>query len=216
GGQSERARPRRTALLDVLHNPTFSGAYCDGRRPIVPRRKRPGCPGSGRTRVAAADCLVLLRDRCPAYISWDRYQANQRQIEANRARAASRGAIREGAALLGGLLVCGRCGYRMSAHYDGPDQRLHYLCGQRQVDYGGSLCQGLEGRGLDALVAQQVLEILEPAALELSLAAAGDIEAVRERLHRHWQQQRGRAGYEAERGARQDRAGQPEHALGAP
>jgi hypothetical protein len=31
--------------------------------------------------------LVLLRDRCPAYIAWDRYQANQRQIEANRARA---------------------------------------------------------------------------------------------------------------------------------
>jgi hypothetical protein len=212
-GQLEWRQPSRTTLLNLLHHPTYAGAYCYGRRPIDPRRKRPGCPGSGRTRVAAEDCLVLLRDRCPAYISWDRYQANQRQIEANRARAQSRGAIREGAALLGGLLVCGRCGYRMSAHYDGPDKRLHYLCEQRQVDYGGSLCQGLAGRGLDALVAQQVLEVLEPAALELSLAAAGDIEAERARLHRHWQQQLERAGYEAERAARQYHAVEPENRL---
>jgi DNA invertase Pin-like site-specific DNA recombinase len=212
-GQLEWRRPSRTTLLNLLHHPTYAGAYCYGRRPIDPRRKRPGCPGSGRTRVAAEDCLVLLRDRCPAYISWDRYQANQRQVEANRARAESRGAIREGAALLGGLLVCGRCGYRMSAHYDGPDKRPHYLCEQRQVDYGGSLCQGLAGRGLDALVAQQVLEVLEPAALELSLAAAVDIEAERERLHRHWQQQLERAGYEAERAARQYHAVEPENRL---
>jgi hypothetical protein len=101
----------------------------------------------------------------------------------------------------------------MSAHYDGPDKRLHYLCEQRQVDYGGSLCQGLAGRGLDALVAQQVLEVLEPATLELSLAAAVDIEAERERLHRHWQQQLERAGYEAERAARQYHAVEPENRL---
>jgi hypothetical protein len=124
-GQLQWRRPSRTTLLNLLHHPTCAGAYCYGHRPIDPRRKRPGCPGSWWTRVAAADCLVLLRDRCPAYISWDRYQANQRQIEANRARAASRGTIRQGTALLGGLLVYGRCGYRMSAHYDGPDKRLH-------------------------------------------------------------------------------------------
>jgi DNA invertase Pin-like site-specific DNA recombinase len=212
-GQLEWRRPSRTTLLNLLHHPTYAGAYCYGRRPIDPRRKRPGCPGSGRTRVAAEDCLVLLRDRCPAYISWDRYQANQRQVEANRARAESRGAIRAGAALVGGLLVCGRCGYRMSTHYDGPDKRLNYLCEQRQVDYGGSLCQGLAGRGLDALVAQHVLEVLGPAALELSLAAAGEIEAERERLHRHWQQQLERARYEAERAGRQYHAVEPENRL---
>jgi DNA invertase Pin-like site-specific DNA recombinase len=212
-GQLEWRQPSRTTLLNLLHHPTYAGAYCYGRRPIDPRRQRPGCPGSGRTRVAAEDCLVLLRDRCPAYISWDRYQANQRQIEANRARVESRGAIREGAALLGGLLVCGCCGYRLSVHYDGPDKRLNYLCERRQVDYGGSLCQSLAGRGLDALVAQQVLQVLEPAAVELSLAAAGDIQAERERLHRHWQQQLERAGYEAERAARQYHAVEPENRL---
>jgi hypothetical protein len=58
-----------------------------------------------------------------------------------------------------------------------------------------------------------VLELLGPAALELSLAAAGDIEAERERLHRHWQQQLERAGYEAERAARQYHAVEPENRL---
>src|SRR5262249_28240461 len=195
----------------------YAGAYCYGRRPIDPRRKRPGCPGSGRTRVAAADCLVLLRDRCPAYLSWDRYQANQRQIEANRALAASRGAIREGAALLGGLLVCGRCGYRMSAHYDGSDKRLHYLCERRQGDSGGSHCVGGGGQvdeggavgggvgagGVEALVARRVRGVGGRAARGLGRAGAGDMEGGGGWFHRHWQQQRERAGYEAERAARQ-------------
>ena len=48
---------------------------------------------------------------------------------------------------MGGFLVCGRCGYRMSVHFDGPDKRLIYLCVRRQVDYGGPLCQGLAGLG---------------------------------------------------------------------
>jgi hypothetical protein len=40
-----------------------------------------------------------------------------------------------------------------------------------------------------------------------------DIEAERERLHRHWQQQLERAGYEAERAARQYHAVEPENRL---
>jgi hypothetical protein len=58
-----------------------------------------------------------------------------------------------------------------------------------------------------------VLEVLGPAVLELSLAAAGDIESERERLHCHWHQQRERAGYEAERAARQYHAVEPENRL---
>jgi hypothetical protein len=41
------------------------------------------------------------------------------------------------------------------------------------------LCQGLAGRVLDDLVAAQVLAVLQPAALELNLAAADDINPAR-------------------------------------
>src|SRR5207249_2518262 len=75
------------------------------------------------------------------------------------------------------------------------------------------LCQGLAGSVLDDLVAAQVLAALEPAALELSVVAADDIEQERARLHRNWQQQVERARYEAERARRQYDAAEPENRL---
>jgi hypothetical protein len=81
------------------------------------------------------------------------------------------------------------------------------------VEYAEPLCQGLAGRVLDDLVAAQVVAALEPAALELSLAAAADLEQERARLHRHWQQQVERAHYEAERTRRQYDAVEPENRL---
>src|SRR4029077_15685567 len=50
-------------------------------------------------------------------------------------------------------------------------------------------------------------------ALELSLAAADDVEQERARLHRNWQQQVERARYEAERARRQYDAVEPENRL---
>src|SRR6185437_9556545 len=73
--------------------------------------------------------------------------------------------------------------------------------------------QGLAGRPLDDLGAAQVLAALTPAALELSLTAADDLEQERQQLHRHWQQQVERARYEAERARRQYDAAEPENRL---
>jgi len=81
------------------------------------------------------------------------------------------------------------------------------------VEYAEPLCQGLAGRVLDDLVAAQVLAALEPVALELSLAAADDIQQERARLHRNWQQQLERARYQAERAQRQHDAVEPENRL---
>jgi hypothetical protein len=81
------------------------------------------------------------------------------------------------------------------------------------VEYAEPICQGLAGKVLDDLVATQVLAALQPAALELSLAAADDIEREREQLHRNWQQQSERARYEAERAHRQYDAVEPENRL---
>ena len=81
------------------------------------------------------------------------------------------------------------------------------------ADYAEPMCQGLAGRVLDDLVAAQVLAALEPAALELSLAAADEIQQERARLHRNWQQRVERARYEAERARRQYDATEPENRL---
>jgi hypothetical protein len=63
------------------------------------------------------------------------------------------------------------------------------------------------------VVTDQVLAALQPAALELSLAVAQDVERERERLNRHWQQRLERAHYKAGRAERQFHAVEPENRL---
>ena len=139
-GQLQWRRPNRQTLRCLLHHPLYAGAYTWGRRPIDPRRKIPGRPSTGRTVAPPEQCAVFLKDRCPAYITWEQHQANLQRMADNQARAQHRGAAREGPALLGGLLVCGRCGCRMMVQYDrsGPGhaanlQRPRYVCARHAL-----------------------------------------------------------------------------------
>jgi DNA invertase Pin-like site-specific DNA recombinase len=212
-GKLEWHRPNRETLQNMLHHPVYAGYYRHGHRPLDPRRKVPGRPATGRTINKPEDCAVLLEGRCPAYITSERFWANQERLAANRARSDAAGAVRQGPSLLGGILRCGRCGRRMTVTYSGPANRLRYLCSRAMVDYAEPVCQGLAGGVLDDLVAAQVLAALEPAALELSLAAADDLERERARLHQDRRQGLERARYEAERAGRQYDAVEPENRL---
>ena len=213
-------RPNRQTLRNVLHHPLYAGAYTWGRRPVDPRRKIPGRPGTGRTVASSEQCLVLLKNRCPAYITWQQYQAHQRQMAENQARGQTRGPAREGSALLGGLLVCGHCGCRMMVRYDGSQSgsgirvnRPRYVCSRHAIEYGSPVCQSLAGTGVDAFITRQILTILEPAALELSLSAAEDIERQRKMIDQQWGHRLERVQYDADRAARQYHAVEPENRL---
>lgn len=208
-GDLEWVRPNRQTLMNILRNPAYAGAYAYGRRPTDPRRKQPGRPGTGRTVKQWGTWEVLLKDRWPAYISWEQYEANVRQMAANRNQAL--GVPRSGEGLLAGMLRCGRCGRRMSACYSGG--RLRYVCSRDMVDYGGQICCSLAGRVLDGHVSQLVLAALEPSALEVSMQVAQEIEQERERLESNWRQRRERAQYEVDRATRQYNAVEPENRL---
>jgi DNA invertase Pin-like site-specific DNA recombinase len=206
-------RPNRPTLQTVLRHPIYAGSYVYGRRQHDPRRGRPGRPSTGRVVADPAAWHALLPGRCPAYISPDQYEANRARLRANRARAEAQGAVRDGPALLAGLVVCGRCGCRLGVHYGGRYTRHVYGCAQRRSTYGEPLCQHVAGPCLDAFVAAQALAALEPATLELSLAAAERVEQERAELDRLWRLRRERAAHEADRAARQYHACEPEHRL---
>jgi hypothetical protein len=125
---------------------------------------------------ALEECLALIPNRVPAYIIWDRYLANQARLADLRARADARGAPRHGAALLSGLLRCGRCGRRMQVHYSGAKSRSWYGCTCGACTYAEPVCQSTSATVLDKLVAGQILEAVAPAALEASLAAVAGVE----------------------------------------
>ncbi len=212
-GQLEWRRPNRQTLQYLLHHPIYAGFYRYGHRSVDPRKQQPGRPGTGRTIRTPEQCPVLLPDRCPAYITAERFAANQERLAANRARTAAAGAPRSGPSLLGGLVVCGRCGRRMIISYANGGRSLRYSCSRALSDYAEPRCQSLAGRVLDELVSAQLLAALQPQALQLSLAAVADLEQERARLHRHHQQELERAAYQADRARRQYQAVEPENRL---
>ena len=132
----------------------------------------------------------------PAYISIEQYERNMQRLDANRSRACSLGAVRDGPALLAGLVACGRCGKKMTVRYQrGRGGKLHpvYVCSRAKSDYAESQCQQLASSCVDAHVAGLLLAAMAPAALEISLAAAGQVQAQREQVDRIWRQRLERA-----------------------
>jgi DNA invertase Pin-like site-specific DNA recombinase len=210
-GDLEWHRVNRASLHNLFANPTYAGAYVYGMRPIDRRRQQPGRKRTGRRSYRLEDTEVVLPGRLPAYITWEQYQRNRAQLQSN--RPASTGPVRAGSALLSGLLICGRCGLRMNAQYNNNGHTGRYSCMHMKTTYGEPSCQSLTAAPLDALVTSLVLQALQPAALEASVALAKDLEAERAALDHHWRQRLERARYHAERARRQYEAVEPENRL---
>ena len=168
---------RHDHVLSALHNPRYAGAYCYGRRRTVS-----DADGHQRTFVKpAAEWTTLIPGAHPGFITWEQFQANQAQLAANApAHGQDRraGPPREGPALLQGLLVCGKCGTRMTVNYhtraDGslvPD----YCCQREGIATGTPPCQDMCGSGVDAAVAEYVLAALSPMAIQAALSVSAEL-----------------------------------------
>jgi len=188
-------------VLSLLKNPSYAGVYVFGRyqyrRTISPQgeiRKR-------MEAVAMPDWRVHLPDHHEGYIGWEEFMENGKRLEKNRVSGESmvpRGPAREGAALLQGLLLCGYCGRALTVRYTrhGGFYPM-YLCNWLPRD-------GLAAKGclffgcdvLDAAVAEEALKALQPAELELALAAVQELEARDQSMMRQWQMRLERAEYE--------------------
>lgn len=212
-GDLEWHRPNKMTLRNMLTNPMYAGVYAYGRRAVDPRRKVPGRPSTGRTTVPLERCTAFLKDRFPAYMSWAQYESNQERLTANRMIASSIGAPKGGPSLLSGLVVCGKCGGRMSVLYGGQKPRLQYRCIKLASCYGEAPCQSLAGKPLDQFVSSVALNALQPASLDLSLEAAKNIERQRQEVDGLWKKRLERARYDAERAARQYARVEPENRL---
>jgi DNA invertase Pin-like site-specific DNA recombinase len=203
-------RPHRETIRHVLRHPAYTGTYTWGRRPIDPKRATPGRRGTGRIVLAAEDCAVFLPGNHAAFIDAEQFQRNVRRLTSPVRRGPQPSPARDTVSLLAGRVVCGRCGARMQSHYA---PHLRYECARRALDYGQPRCGSVPGREIEQLVAQQILVALEPASVELSLAAADRLEAQRAEVERHWQLRLQRAGQEADRAFRQYDAVEPENRL---
>src|SRR4051794_34613450 len=206
-------RPTYQMIQQVLTSPVYAGVFVYGRRkrevgpgdpPVVAERRRP-----------VEEWDIVVPGVYPAYIGYDQYLMNRRHLRDNLYNFATkgRGAPREGRALLQGLVVCGRCGRRMSVSHG--SRHLRYQCRRAQIDYGTPLCQAFPAAHLDHAAGELFLEAVRPAAIETTLAALAVPERGHRARDRHWRLRIERARYEAQRAQRQYDAIEPENRLAA-
>jgi hypothetical protein len=217
-GELRWSGPCYRGVLNVPHNPLYTGAYVYGRREqriaLVGgevRRRR-------TTELPMESWKVCLKDHHPAYVSWDEFMANQKKLRDHRTGGRpkepdSRGAPREGKALLQGLVLCGRCGHRMYSRYSSSNgRRPHYQCSGSKYKEGVSGgCWMVSTKHIDEAVARAFLGVIQPAEVDLALAVARDAEGQAEEIRRQWQLRLEHARYEARLAERRYKAVDPDN-----
>ena len=185
--------------LALLRNPRYAGAYAFGRS-----RTRHNPEGRvSYKRLPADQWRSLIKDVHPAYITWEQYEENLQRLHSN-AQAygldRKQSPAREGCALLQGIILCGRCGQRMTVRYHQRQGRLvpAYVCQHEGIEHGRPICQCVPGGGIDEAVGQLVLESVTPLSLEVALNVQQELQRRLEEVDRLRQQQVQRARYEAE------------------
>jgi DNA invertase Pin-like site-specific DNA recombinase len=189
-------------VLNILKNPSYAGMYVFGRY-----QYRCQINSSGEVRkqvhpVSMADWRVSLQKHHEGYINWDEYLENQERLEKNRTNGGAMilsGPAREGLALLQGLLVCGQCGRALTVRYTGNGGIYPcYLCNLlHRNGLASKGCMSFRCDLLDAAIAKEVLKAMQPAELELALAALEELEERDHTIGRQWQMRLERAEYEA-------------------
>ncbi len=167
----------RSRAVYILHNPRYAGAYVYGRR----TQKFKRVDGSANiTWLPQDQWHSLIKNTHPGYISWQDYEQNQKQLQANTIKRSEHDGYpaREGAALLQGLVLCGRCGRRMTVRYRKPSNELLpiYQCAGVNATLCAPLCQSIAGRGIDQAVGQLLVDAMSPVALEVSLAVQQELQ----------------------------------------
>jgi DNA invertase Pin-like site-specific DNA recombinase len=206
--------PTFGAMMRMLHNPAYAGAYVYGQKEYD-SFDRSSTTGKAKTKTRPlVDWPVCVRDVYPAYISWDQFVRNQQTLRDNWFRHGSRGAPRKGTALLQGIVRCGRCGARMSVFYYSTKEKRApgYGCVAGYAN-GGSTCQMMSSAPVDSAVTELFLAAVTPAQVDVALRALDAYEAEQAEVKRQRHMQLQQADYEVEIARRRYEATDPANRL---
>ena len=168
--------PDHARVTRVLKNPRYAGAFSYGR--TTQRRQADGnVQHVTLPREQWQVCIPALHE---GFITWEEYCRNQETLARNAETFVSlesrRAAPREGAGLLQSLMVCGRCGRRMSVHYSkarparNQPARVYYQCREACVRRGERLCQSMRADTIDAALARFAIAAVNRENIALALA----------------------------------------------
>ena len=208
--------PTYTALHHILSNPVYAGAYTYGKTKYERYFDEHGAVRKRSRHLPMDQWSVLIQDHHPGFIDWPTYQANQARLDSNtrpRPHQAG-GAVREGSALLQGIVTCGHCGRRLHVHYRGRNSTPGYHCAGKDLVAGrGVYCLNVGGTVIEHAVANAFLEAITPAAIEAMRLSVEQLQSKHDASLSQWRLEVERTRYEAERVERRYRTVEPENRL---
>jgi DNA invertase Pin-like site-specific DNA recombinase len=195
-GQLSHAR-----VLGLLKNPSYAGTYVFGRHQYHKNITPDGEVHQQIRVVPMPQWRVHLREHHEGYISVEQFDRNRERLEHNRTNAQGSvlsGPAREGLTLLQGLLLCGCCARALTVCYQGNGGIYPtYLCSwMRRDGLATKNCISVRSDLLDNAICEEVFKVLQPAELELALAALEELEQRDQAIMRQWQMRIERAQYE--------------------
>jgi DNA invertase Pin-like site-specific DNA recombinase/uncharacterized protein YndB with AHSA1/START domain len=208
--------PTYTALHHILSNPVYAGAYTYGKTRYERYVDEHGTVRKRIRHLPMDQWAVLIPDHHSGFIDWATFQANQARLDSNTRPKPhqSGGAVREGSALLQGLVTCGHCGRRLHVHYRGRNSAPGYHCAGKDLVAGrGVYCLNVGGMVIEQAVVRAFLEAITPAAIEAVRLSVEQLESNHDAALSQWRLEVERARYEAERAERRYRSVEPENRL---
>ncbi len=169
--------PTKRTLYHILTHPIYAGAYVWGRRYTSVDYVDGKLVKRTHKKQGIDQCRVCIRDHHPAYITWERLVENRAKISENRPRWSMRqnqGAIRDGFALLAGLLRCGHCGSRIYVRYkdnrNKAEGALYYCNGISETRTKS--CVTFGSKLIDRCVGEELCQALKPLSIKAAITAA--------------------------------------------
>lgn len=201
-------------VVGILHNPGYTGAYIFGRYHDQKKVNPQGLFIHHIVRLPRDQWEVFIPDHHFGYITWETYEANIKQLQNNRTNLERSGPAREGTALLQGLVLCGKCGRRMSVRYTDHGGIVPvYECKGRWEHGTRATCTRVPATNIDLAVATRLIQAMQPADLELALKVMDKLLKEEDDADRGWKLTLERAKYEVERAEHQYQQVEPENRL---
>ena len=164
-------RPSYGMVYSMLTNPAYGGAYAYGKTEQV-TTYADGEPRQTVRRKPREHWLAFIPEAHEGYVSWAQFERVQVAIAQNTLGRGHVGVAQRGAALLAGLLHCGRCGHKLLVGYTGNGHDvLRYHCRRGWLDNGEPRCIGFAGLAVDYAVSKEILRVVQPAATEAARLA---------------------------------------------
>lgn len=207
-------RITHSRVLGILYNPSYTGAYVYGRYRDQKQVTPQGLFIHHTVRLPKEQWEVFIPDHHPGYITWEMYEENHKQLQSNRTNTEKSGPAREGIALLQGLILCGKCGRRMTVRYTGNGGIAPvYECRGRWEHDKRATCTTVPAPIIDKAVSNRLMQVMQPAELELAIEVMDKLLEEVDNADKGWKLSLERVKYEVERVERQYQLVEPENRL---